>query len=423
MTLKRAAEETMSASSIQAVKTLKYVSVQEEVKIMGSAIKAGASSVAITPYMPVYLAGLDRKPTECQLSRGVHDDIYAKCLLLRVGERQIGFLTLDLIGFFHDDVEDFRKLAHIRKLEPEGIIISSTHQHSGPDTLGLWGPDQAISGVNPEYMGFLKACMVDTLAEAARKLRPVRLRLSKARMPKYVAKNARDPNLIDDEMTILSVENAEGSNVAIVVNFGLHPEVLWDDNNLITADFPCYMYRIVESELGGLCIFVNGALGGMVTPCVSEHSFDEAERIGSTLGEVIIKSMEKAETLDETELTLLTDKVQLPMENENFRSLSSLGVIRRKLVDEFVETEVTVAAIDDASFTTIPGEPLPKVGLTAKSLMPGRFRFLISLGHDELGYIIHPEDWTPQLYEESMSLGPKTATILLKKLQHMLGPI
>jgi len=394
-----------------------------EVKIVGSGIEAGASSVAITPDMPVYLAGLERKPTKCQLSRRVHDDIYAKCLLLRVGEKQIGFLTLDLIGLFYNDVDDFRRLVCERELEPKGVIVSSTHQHSGPDTLGLWGPDPAVSGVNPVYMVFLKARMVDALAEASRRLRPVRLCLSKARMPKGIAMNARDPDLIDDEMTILSVKNTDGSNMAALVNFGLHPEVLWDDNNLITGDFPCYMYHRVESELGGLCIFVNGALGGMVTPLVREHNFEEAERIGSTVGDVIVKSIRQTEAIEEAELRLLAEKVQLPVKNENFKTLSSLGVIRRELINEFVETEVTVAVMNDASFITIPGEPLPKVGLTAKSLMPGKFRFLIALGHDELGYIIHPEDWVLKLYEESMSLGPKTATILLKKLRHMLGSV
>ena len=32
------------------------------------------------------------------------------------------------------------------------VLISSTHNHEGPDTLGLWGPSPFKSGVNPAYM-------------------------------------------------------------------------------------------------------------------------------------------------------------------------------------------------------------------------------------------------------------------------------
>ena len=42
-------------------------------------LKAGASKKIITPQMSVYLAGLGDEP---RISNGVHDDIYARCLLL-----------------------------------------------------------------------------------------------------------------------------------------------------------------------------------------------------------------------------------------------------------------------------------------------------------------------------------------------------
>ena len=388
---------------------------------MNRRVEAGASSVVITPAKPVYLAGLDRRSTGCELSQGVHDDLYAKCLLLRVGDTQLGFLSLDLIGIFYDDVEEFRRLAFETGLESEGVIVSSTHQHSGPDTLGLWGPEPTVSGVDLEYMRFLKKRMVDVLYEASRNLKPARLKLSRTRMPSGVARNSRDPNLLDDEITVLSVEDLKGSNIAVLANFGLHPEVLWSDNNLITADFPCYMYRRVESETKGLCIFINGALGGMVTPSVKEHSFEEAERIGSTIGEAILKSLDEAEPLEETELKILSEKIRLPVENEKFKDLSRLGVIRRKLKNGLVETRLTVASLKNASFVTVPGEPLPKVGLDIKSFMPGEFKFLIALGNDELGYIIHPEDWTDGRYEESMSIGPETAPILIERIKHIIN--
>ena len=386
-------------------------------------VEGGVSSIKITPKKPVYLAGFDRKSTGHELSRGIHDDLYAKCLLIKVGGRQLGFLALDLIGLFHDDVEKFRRLSCKCGLNPDGVIVSSTHQHSGPDTLGLWGPEPTVSGVDPEYMSFLMDRMVTALAEASGRPRPVRLWASKTEMPKGVAKNSRDPGVLDEEIVILRVEEVGGSNMAVLVNFGLHPEVLWADNDLITSDFPHYMYRTVESEVGGLCIFINGSLGGMVTPLVKERSFKEAERVGSTIGDAILESLDDAEPIEAVRFKLLTERVKLPIRNEKFRTLSDLGVLKRELVDGDVETRLTIATLGNASFLTIPGEPLPKFGLRVKSMMPGEFRFLIALGDDELGYIIPHEDWSPERYEESMSLGPETAPILIDGIKRMISKI
>jgi hypothetical protein len=32
------------------------------------------------------------------------------------------------------------------------VLVSSTHNHEGPDTLGLWGPNAVSSGIDPEYL-------------------------------------------------------------------------------------------------------------------------------------------------------------------------------------------------------------------------------------------------------------------------------
>ena len=83
-------------------------------------------------------------------------------------------------------------------------------------------------------------------------------------------------------------------------------------------------------------------------------------------------------------------------------------------------TEVNFLEIEPfVQLVTLPGEPLPKVGFKAKSLMTKRYRFLVGLGNDEVGYIIDLEDWSPRKYEESMSLGPLTAGILLSTIAEL----
>ena len=65
-------------------------------------LQAGASSQIITPSNPTYLAGLRNN----RLSQGVHDDLFARCLILDDGKTQVGFVSTDLIGLTSTDITE-----------------------------------------------------------------------------------------------------------------------------------------------------------------------------------------------------------------------------------------------------------------------------------------------------------------------------
>ena len=45
-------------------------------------------------------------------------------------------------------------------------------------------------------------------------------------------------------------------------------------NTLVTADYPGVLLREIEKRRGGTGVFLNGPLGGMVTPDVQGHTFE-----------------------------------------------------------------------------------------------------------------------------------------------------
>src|SRR5690606_36271012 len=106
-------------------------------------LRAAACRRAITPVVgvnhsdPVYLAGFgnDRRAT------GVHDDLWARGFVLENAERRIALVTLDVVGYFQNEVETIRTLAAQAGFVADAIVVSSTHNHEGPDTMGLWGPN------------------------------------------------------------------------------------------------------------------------------------------------------------------------------------------------------------------------------------------------------------------------------------------
>src|SRR5215211_6313047 len=114
------------------------------------ALEVGFAEADITPRVeakarkPVYLAGFghNRKAT------GVNDALFARAAVLSDGRQKIAVVSVDLVGFFHGNVEK------VRKALPgfDYVLVSSTHNHEGPDTLGLWGPSPLKSGVDADYV-------------------------------------------------------------------------------------------------------------------------------------------------------------------------------------------------------------------------------------------------------------------------------
>ena len=101
---------------------------------VSDAFNVGFGEADITPMLqpgPVYMAGFghNRKAT------GVLDPIKVRAVVIQSGRQKIAFACADVVGLFLPCVE------HVRKELPgfDYVVVSSTHNHHGPDTMGLWG--------------------------------------------------------------------------------------------------------------------------------------------------------------------------------------------------------------------------------------------------------------------------------------------
>ncbi len=131
-------------------------------------ILAGAARRDITPDTASWMAGYGAGPT--RRSTGVHDRLYARALVLRLAGRDHVFVSLDLIGLFHEPIERIKEaVSEQLGSEPAYFVVASTHTHAGPDTLGLWG------GVPSEYLDRVIAQAAGAVIEAAGRLRPATL--------------------------------------------------------------------------------------------------------------------------------------------------------------------------------------------------------------------------------------------------------
>ena len=216
---------------------------------------------------------------------------------------------------------------------------------------------------------------------------------------------------------------SDGKCIATLVNFACHPEVL--NTRHITADFPHWLYETVEGAVGGVCLYLNGAQGGMITADYDKSTAPKgqnwmaAETLGDRLGQHVVRILHDATPVAQTSITAQQRVFTVPLENRMFQTLIKLKVFQGDtLKNGAVETEVNRFTIGPAEFLTIPGEALPNVGFYLKRHITGRPKFLLGLTGDFLGYILTPEDYGLKLYEyeTSVSVGSEMEPLMVRNL-------
>jgi len=403
-------------------------------------MKIGYAQQVITPSLdnPVYLAGFGNN----RRAKTIHDDLTVRALAIQTESITLVLAALDLIGFFRADVQDVIdrvKTSGFFKDSDISIVIASTHTHHGPDTLGLWGPDDKTCGVDADYMSVTKdrianailASLSDTSTSLSTGLEPASVKWTSVHIP-GLAKNARDAEIVDDELTLAQFTAADGKPLAALFNFPCHPEVLWELNPHITADYVGYLRDEVEKQSGAPCIFFAGALGGMMTPDVKEHSFDEAEFMGKKLAAEGLRALEMAAIYQPKSVSIKKKEIKVKLTN----ILYKLAFMRKLLPDVrdrrgYITSEVNLIKIGDLWLAAVPGEMLPKLGLDLKARLReagAGAAGIVGLANDELGYILPVEDfkypWNPfkpgRHYEETNSIGRDIGPKIISAFEELL---
>ena len=392
-----------------------------------SQLLAGAAARRITPELgeqPVYLAGFGRN----RVATDVHRDLMVRAMALRRGADTFVLAVCDLTGLGRPDVLKIRELAKDRGVDPDTLVVACTHTHSGSDTLGLWGPDARTSGRDEAYLTTLRETIADAAAAAVEALQPASLYAARGALVGWL-RNARDPDILDRDLLVLRAETADGAPLFTLMNLACHPEVLWNDSTLLSPDYAGVACAALDAD-GGTAILAVGALGGMMTPDVPDHSVETVEAMGEAVAQRARELLQDAQLLSVDALSFVRQEVPLPLETPLLQAALEAGLLSRPGggAGERV-SEVGVATLGAVRMATAPGELLPRVGFDVKALLDCPYPFLIGLADDEIGYVLPQDEFqlpedpynSGEHYEETMSLGPETAPRLLAAWQALLG--
>lgn len=421
----------------------------------------------------VWIAGFHNgKPAQ-----GVHDDVWARAVVVDDGTTRMAMVALDAVGYMYTDVVDIREMVPAG-LELDYVLIASTHTHESNDLIGIWGPDEFHSGVDPEHMAYVKSQTVKAIEDAAKAVRPVHVRFAEelSGRDSILIKDTRKPIVKATGVHVMQAIDAEsGETLGTLVNWANHPETLWSKNLLISSDFPHYIRESLESGIylegeliqeavGGISIFFNGAVGGLMAPHPSlpfqdpvrdtifqEPSFEKTRTLGEQIAMLAYTALNEEDTLSQMNpIALQAQSIILPLDNKIFQLASALGMLQRGMPEYFAtRTEVAAFRIGPAGFLSIPGEIYPEIIYGGIESPPGQdietepvevpplqeqlnteFKFYLGLSNDEVGYIIPKSEWDAEepwlylderdTYGEENSLGPETAPLLYQKLSEQI---
>jgi Neutral/alkaline non-lysosomal ceramidase, N-terminal len=245
-------------------------------------LRAAAVKVDITPQDSQWLLGY-----QARQSNGVHDNIYHRVLALDTGETSFYLISTDVCLYspsFQDTV--MRALQSRTGIDPAHVWWSVTHTHAAPE---LGPPDmyKALLGRSDhewdrDYTTLVTNRLIDAVKTARDTLEPARMSFATTTANANINRRARDVDgkislglnpdgPVDRQVNLMRVERADGTPIALVVNYAMHGTVMSGQNLRISGDAPGVVAGYVEEQLGGIVLYINGAAGN-IAPIYSVYA-------------------------------------------------------------------------------------------------------------------------------------------------------
>ncbi|MFH1009324.1 MAG: hypothetical protein V1800_17755 [Candidatus Latescibacterota bacterium] len=381
-------------------------------------LQAGFGKVKITPPMGTLVCGYyyDRA------ADAVHDDLYAKALVLDDGTRRWALVSCDLALFPTEVAEAARALIEKESgLAPEAVMVHATHTHTGPVVDG-------------DYARKLPEWIAESVRIALEGMRDVRIGVGYSEEHglsfnrRFFMKDGGvqtnpgklNPDIveaegpIDPEVAVVSVEEPDGTPVALIVRFGMHLDTI--SGNAISGDYPFFLEEALSEKHGKDLpfLFLKGCSGNVnhfdVKSADPQRSFGEAKRIALTLLPRVLEAMDDLIYLSavdlgyarkpvrlpcrvstEEEVTWAREIVAQPADATKDFTMDRVEAIRiiqvSKMAHNYIPAEVQILRVGEIAIAGFPTEMFVEWAMQLRKDSPFRYTFPIDLANGSVGYI------------------------------------
>ncbi|MBN8627526.1 MAG: hypothetical protein J0M17_18770 [Planctomycetes bacterium] len=408
-------------------------------------LKAGAAVVDVTPkILPVLVNG-------SMLTRTVgtvNTPVQARAVALADGDEQVVIVVVDSCMMGRDLLDEAKSLASKRTgIATDRMLISATHAHSAPASMGCLGTD-----ADPAYVPFLRDKLVEVISAAQANLEPARVGFGKANAASFTAvrqwirrpdRLAEDPfgnptvraNMHagrkwdeavgeagpeDPDLAIISLQAKDGRPIAVLGNFSMH---YFGDKD-ISADYFGLFCKELEQRIGKPAAGGKPFVGIMSHGCSGDiyrvdYTVPESERntkiaiadYARGLADIAMKAYSAIKYDDNADLAMaerrmtlryrVPDKQRLEWAERMMKEMGDRPpktqpeVYAREqiLLHQKQQTQIVVQAlrIGDIGIATTPNETYAITGLKIKAASPLAHNMVIELANGGDGYIPPPE--------------------------------
>ncbi|MGC8570062.1 hypothetical protein [Caldivirga sp.] len=399
-------------------------------------VEASYSKVSITPPIGLRLGGYAHRVGKP--SSKVHDDLYARLLMISSSDVEIILIQLDLLGLYSNDASLIRRsVSKVTGVKEDKVIVFSTHTHSAPETIiPMWPNTLPYSErEKAEYNNWFTS-VVDKLTDVARKLNSTEkaeLRIGLGRTEELCFNRSFKGGLVSSELPVLMVNLGKG-RVALV-NYACHPVCNTDLG--FSADYPGVMYESLLSN-GIESMFLTGATGD-IDPLRKGRGY--MSYLGYSLSSSVIEAVRSLKPtapligVQEVKVTLplrtISHEEAKSRYEEAFRRVMTKGGLPSEPTESiwadedyltlmysdeeyevskdnsrFTETEVNLVRIGDLLIVTIPGEPFIESAMAISNVARNMgFKVIMVAGYvnDYVGYIPIKAAFIKRTYEAKLA--------------------
>jgi hypothetical protein len=392
-------------------------------------LKAGVARIDLTPPMELKatLGGYGDRMSKPAV--GVHDRIFAKCIVISDGAKRFALVTADVLAF-----PPGFKSALVESLADAGwkssqIMLLPSHSHSSIDMSAL-NPRNTL-GI-PQIGFFHKELFDLTVARLARVITeagkgPVAISASTNTIQLHGwNRNRRQGNTAyDADLTVTRIDKVTGQPLAVLVNWTAHPTFMGPDDMMFSGGWPGHLQRTIEALVGHgvTAMYYNGAQADQ-SPVRREDSgrnWERAECYGRELGIIVYKEWQKIKPISSPTFSYHAEEIELPVCTWH-PDFMKTGGSEYGLSEEIMEKALTIIApqktvsgslrLGNLLIVGVPGEIAVQLGMSIKSqvcqITGIRHVVIGGLANEWISYILSAEEYKKGGYEASVSFYGQT---------------
>ena len=360
--------------------------------------RVGIAKADITPPLEVgILMSTGRRAW--QPFEGVRMPLEARALVVEREGLRLAVVSLDLLGLSDEAVGGMGQFKTRvadeagRVVEPDGIILCSTHTHSAPSSLGC--TDLIHTEPFKAWVGGLSRQIGSAVKDAARSARPCRLMVgaesasghavNRRIMTKRGIRSYRttmDPDIVigpegptDEWVNVAAFMDGSNRPVALVVNAPCHPvhEMCIPQ---VSPDFPGELVRELDRRHAGCAaMFLNGSAGNINPPLVSGGA-DDAREHGLLLADTVDRALGRLLPVRGDAMSISWREIEMPGRDPRGQPLG-----------EPLVTRIAAIRLGNAACCFLPGESFIETSLAIREASPWDFTMVVGYAEEWIGYI------------------------------------